>query len=102
MVALFGTAVACAALAVWALFRLDDDFAAFLLVAAALYLIGTIWVTMRLNVPRNNALAAVEPSAPEAERVWTRYVAEGTGWNHVRTAAALAAAAALTVALAGG
>ena len=102
MLALFGTAVACAALAVWALFRLDEDFAAFLLVGAGLYLIGTIWVTMAANVPRNNALAAVEPSAAEAERVWTRYVAEWTAWNHLRTAAALAAAASLTIALTAG
>jgi uncharacterized membrane protein len=102
MTALFGTAVACAAVAVWALFRLDEDFAAFLLVGAGLYLVGTIWVTMALNVPRNNALAAVEPSAAEAEGVWARYVTEWTAWNHLRTAAALAAAGSMTIALTGG
>jgi uncharacterized membrane protein len=42
-------------------------------------------------VPRNDALAAVAP--------WSRYLDEWTMWNHVRTVAALAAAAALTMAV---
>jgi uncharacterized membrane protein len=99
MTALFGTAVACVALAVWALVDWHDSFSPYLLAGAALYLIGTIGLTMTYHVPRNNALASVEPSTPEAASVWTRYLAEWTRWNHVRVAAALAAAAALTGAL---
>lgn len=102
MLALFGTAVVCAALAIAALFMLDEDFAVFLLVGGLLYPIGTIGVTMAFNVPRNNALAAADPHGAEAASLWDRYVTEWTAWNHVRGAAALAAAASLTIALAGG
>ena len=69
------------------------------LVGAALYLLGTILVTMRLNVPLNRALAAVKPGSPEAIAVWIRYQSAWTVWNHVRTAASLAAAVAFIVAL---
>ena len=42
MTALFGTAVACVAVAVSALFNLDEPYAVHLLVGSALYLVGTI------------------------------------------------------------
>lgn len=99
MTALFGTAVACLALAVWALADWHDSHGPWLLAGSALYLAGTIGLTMGYHVPRNNALAAVKPTNHEAEAQWRRYVAEWTRWNHVRVAAALAAAAALTAAL---
>jgi uncharacterized membrane protein len=51
------------------------------------------------NVPRNNALAAVSPSSMEAAALWTDYLSTWTFWNHVRTAAALAASALLILAL---
>jgi uncharacterized membrane protein len=51
------------------------------------------------HVPRNDALAAVDPDSAEAERVWSRYLTEWTAANHVRTIAGVAAAALLTVAL---
>jgi uncharacterized membrane protein len=54
---------------------------------------------MAFNVPRNNALAAVAPESAEGAGLWARYVAGWTAWNHVRTGACLAAAAALTMAL---
>ena len=63
------------------------------------YLIGTILVTIAFNVPRNNALAAVDPPSANGARLWASYVTSWTAWNHVRTAAALAAAASLTIAL---
>jgi uncharacterized membrane protein len=99
MTALFGTAVACMALAVWALVELDEGFAPYLLAGSALYLVGTIGLTMAYHVPRNNALAAVEPTSREGESYWARYLSEWTAWNHARVAAALAAAALLTIAL---
>ena|SRR5437773_3084307 len=63
------------------------------------YLIGTILVTIACNVPLNDALAAVDPSSADAGRVWTNYLKNWTTWNHVRTIAALAAAASFTVGL---
>jgi uncharacterized membrane protein len=99
MAALFGTAVACGALTVWALFAWDERFAPFLLAGSALYLIGTILLTIAYHVPRNEALATLEPHSAEAESHWKRYLSGWTAWNHLRAATALAAAATLTIAL---
>jgi uncharacterized membrane protein len=99
MVALFGTAVACGALTVFALFAWDERFAPYLLAGSALYLVGTILLTIAYHVPRNEALARVEPHSADAESHWTRYLSGWTIWNHVRAASSLAAAAMLTIAL---
>jgi uncharacterized membrane protein len=97
--AFFGTAALCAILAIASLLRWSEP-GAFLLVAGSLlYLVGTILVTIRLNVPLNDALAAAEPASAEAASLWTRYLAEWTRWNHVRTVASLAAAASFILAL---
>ena len=64
------------------------------------YLIGTLLVTIAFNVPRNEALGALAPTDSSNAPLWARYVAEWTAWNHVRTVAALAAAAAFSIALA--
>ena len=99
MAALFGTAVACGALAVSALFAWDERFAPYLLIGSALYLVGTILLTIAYHVPRNEALAAVQPHSTDAESYWRRYLSGWTAWNHVRAATSLGAAAALTIAL---
>ena len=65
-----------------------------------MYLVGTVLVTLAFNVPRNEALAKVTPADPDAADRWAHYVAGWTAWNHVRTVAALAAAAAFGIALA--
>jgi uncharacterized membrane protein len=36
---------------------------------------------------------------PDGTSLWVNYLASWTAWNHVRAAAALAAAASLTIAL---
>ncbi len=51
------------------------------------------------NVPLNEALARVEPDSTEGASLWISYLANWTAWNHVRTIAALAATAMLTIAL---
>ena len=99
MTALFGTAAASVALVVWALAAWNDSFGPYLLLGSALYLITTIVPTITYHVPRNDALAKVEPGAAEARARWARYLAEWTRWNHLRAVGALAAAAALTGAL---
>lgn len=99
MAAFFGTAAGCVVMAVSSLLMWHRPGAALLLVGSLLYLVGTILVTIVFNVPRNDALAAVDPASADGARLWTRYVTTWTAWNHVRTAAALAAAALLTIAL---
>jgi|SRR5437867_3353652 len=95
----FGTAVCCLALAISSFVRWQKPGAGYLLVGSLLYLIGTILVTIACNVPLNDALAAVDPSSADAGRVWTNYLKNWTTWNHVRTIAALAAAASFILGL---
>ncbi len=97
--AFFGTAVACLLLVIAALFRWHEPGAAWLLAGGVLYLVGTFAVTIVFNVPLNDALAAVQPASTEGAGVWARYVPGWTGWNHVRTAASLAASASFIIAL---
>lgn len=99
MAAFFGTALLCIAMAVAAFRGWSEPGSRWLAAGAALYLGGTILVTMLCNVPRNNALAVVQPSSAEAATLWTIYLSTWTFWNHVRTAAAFAASAAFIVAL---
>jgi uncharacterized membrane protein len=99
MAALFGTAAGCVVLAVSSLFTWHKPGAVYRLAGSLLYLVGTILVTIVFNVPRNEALAAVDPASADGARLWAGYVTSWTAWNHVRTAAALAAAASLTIAL---
>jgi uncharacterized membrane protein len=99
MLALFGTAVACAGLIVWAARSWDRPEAKWIAAGGALYLLGTIVVTMAGNVPLNDTLETVRPHGPAAADDWADFHGPWTGWNHVRTAAGLGAAALLTIAL---
>ncbi len=99
LIAFFGTALACVAVAISALATWHRPGAAYLLTGGLLYLAGSFLVTIVFNVPRNNALAAVDPASAAGAALWSSYLTAWTAWNHVRTAAALAAAASLTVAL---
>lgn len=99
MLALFGTALPCAALVVASLFMRDEPFTVFLLVGGALYLVGPVLLTIAYHVPRNDGLARVEPDGADAVSHWNRYLTTWTAWNHVRTAMSVAAATALIIAL---
>jgi len=99
MAALFGTAAACLGLVVWAVISWGEGPSALVLAGGGLYIVGTIGVTIARNVPLNNRLAGLHPQGADAADYWAKYVTTWTAWNHVRTIAALAAAALLTVAL---
>ena len=71
----------------------------YLLTGGLLYVIGTFVVTMRFNVPLNDALAAVAADSSQSTALWARYSSTWTVWNHVRTLASLASAAAFCLAL---
>ena len=98
LVVFLGTGVTGGVAAVLSVAR-SSPRAPYLLAGALLYLLGVLGVTFACNVPRNNALAAVEPGSPAGAQVWAGYVPGWTRWNHVRTLAALAATAAFTLAL---
>lgn len=89
--AFFGTALLCVVLLVG---RLNSP----LVVAGALlYLVGSIGVTMACNVPLNERLEAVSPSANDLETQWHAYRGPWTRWNHVRTVACLLATVAFVI-----
>jgi uncharacterized membrane protein len=94
-----GMVALCVFTAILALMHRDQPSSIYLLAGSVLYVVGTFGVTMRLNVPLNDALAAVGAQSAEAAGVWSEYLSKWTAWNHVRTAAALAAAAAFSLAL---
>ena len=94
-----GTAVICIFAMIAALLRWHDPQSLYMLVGGVLYLVGTFLVTITFNVPLNNKLAAVALDDAAGANVWANYLVKWTAWNHVRTAAALAAAASFTLAL---
>tara|TARA_R110000751_G_scaffold307889_2_gene433705 strand:+ start:28074 stop:28559 length:486 start_codon:yes stop_codon:yes gene_type:complete len=69
-----------------------------LMAAGVIYLISVMGVTMAGNVPLNNELAVLDPSATDALQVWQRYLNVWVNWNHVRTLGAAAAALLMTIA----
>ena len=95
----FGPAPICVAVIVLTALEWEEPQAFYQLAGSALYLVGSILVTMAFNVPRNDALEAVDPESADGEKYWRRYLVEWTRWNHVRTAAAFAAAVLFTIAL---
>jgi uncharacterized membrane protein len=99
MAILFGTGLACLALAGGSLMRWQSAGSAYVLAGSLLYVIGTVLVTMMCNVPLNNALAKVAADSAEGAQLWAHYLTNWVWWNHVRTLASLAAAALLSFAL---
>ena len=95
-----GTTVAGAALVVMGVLRPGGPGAMSMIAGGGLYVIGMFVVTMACNVPLNNALAAVQPSAPEAGAVWAAYLKDWVFWNHLRTVTSLVASVLFVSALA--
>lgn len=98
MAVLFGTAAICVLTAISSLLTWHEPRAVYLLAGSMLYLVGTILVTITFNVPLNDTLASTNPASADSASQWPGYVTSWTAWNHVRTAAALAATASFIVA----
>jgi len=101
MLALFGTGVVSIVLSAVALRHLDQRWAVYLLTGTVLYLVCLV-LTMVYHVPRNDALALVDPAGPGAARAWAHYLSPWTAWNHVRTVTALAGSTAFIIAIRAG
>ncbi|MCC8927674.1 DUF1772 domain-containing protein [Rhodococcus sp. I2R] len=92
-----GAAVAASTAAVGALISASGS-PVLIVAGALLYVIGCVLVTVAINVPLNDALAAVDPSNQADADVWSNYLVRWTRWNHARTGAAFAACVLFTIA----
>lgn len=99
MLGFLGTAAVCVLAMVLAALRLDGPSRTLILLGGATYLLGSIAVTAFVNVPMNDTLAALAPTAPDSAARWATYLTNWTAWNHIRTATSLLAAALFTIAL---
>ena len=97
--AFFGTGAVCLPVAFLAFGSAAGTHRAYLLAGCALYLLGCLFVTIAFNVPLNDRLASAEPDSSGPEALWAHYLSRWTLWNHVRTAASLAAAGLFAMAL---
>lgn len=99
MTLFMGTAAASLLLAFGSYAWWDSLDGKLLLLAALTYLLLCVAVTSAFNVPLNDALAAADQGSQQQADLWLRILDDWTFWNHVRTAAALVSAIALTVVL---
>lgn len=94
MLVLFGSAAFSLVLAYVAIRQGLTDRNTMLIAGAAFYLIGSIAVTMIINVPLNGSLAVLDPQSSESSTIWASYLQNWTFWNHVRGLASIASCAA--------
>ncbi|GAW33056.1 hypothetical protein RA2_00092 [Roseovarius sp. A-2] len=97
LLALLGLAPVAVALGFYALARVEGAPMFWIVAGAALYVIGTVLVTMLGNVPMNKRLDMMMTDAPETLIYWQHYVRRWTMFNHLRTAASGLAAGAFVV-----
>ncbi|WP_052810752.1 anthrone oxygenase family protein [Variovorax paradoxus] len=90
MLFFMGSAVLGIVLGGWSLFSISQLDSQLVLLASLLYVIGCFGVTMALNVPLNNQLAATSPT--DGHAFWLVYLKTWTMWNSVRTASSALAA----------
>lgn len=98
MLALFGTAVLALAAAVLGLAD-GAPGSAWVVAAAAVYLVGCVGVTAAGNVPLNDALARSGGADAALAAAWAAFRPGWSRWNALRTAACTASAVLACVAL---
>ena len=91
MLTLFGTALLGVGLAVAAVVGREPGWG--LVVAGAASYLVCVVLTIGYHVPRNEALAALDPAAADTE-AWRTYLSDWTRLNHLRTVSAAAVRAA--------
>ena len=102
MALFLGMAAASVVIAGYAWIGLSGSAGTLIGLAAVVYLVGCFGVTVAFNVPMNQALAGMAPSAGATRDYWLRsYVPRWTFWNSVRTGAAALSAALLLFGLLG-
>lgn len=102
MIAMFGTALLCVVAAVWAVVDWQSPASLYVLVGSIIFVLAIVILTGTYHVPRNDALAVLDPDSPEGVEYWKTYQREWTTANHVRTVAPVITAVLYTLALLGG
>ena len=98
----FGTAFVSLALIAIGYMRWGEPGVLPVVAGSLLYLAGAIGITIFGNVPLNQALAAIDPAAPQSATFWSDYLSRWMMWNHVRLIGSLLAALAFVLGLAVG
>ena len=99
LLAFFGAGGLCVTTAAATLLLETDLSLTPVLTGCILYVVGCIGVTVVGNVPLNNRLAVANPDDATTRPLWRFYLVRWTLWNHVRTAASLAAAGCFVIAM---
>lgn len=97
MLAFFGAAAACVVLTIDSLSHAEKPLSAWLALTGSAAYLASFVMTIAFHVPRNDALARLNPDAGSSAAPWATFLHEWTSGNTVR--AVLAGAG--TVALAG-
>lgn len=100
LVVFMGTALLCLWALISSLLHWKSPGSLYLFGGSIFYIIGVLLVTMLVNVPMNDALAAAKPESAQGIALWQNYLTQWTTWNHVRTLAALLATIFFALALA--
>ncbi len=98
MATIFGAGLIGVPAAVSAFGNLDEPQAKYYIAAAAMSL-ATIAITAAFHVPRNDALAGLDPDAASTVAEWAEYLVTWTRGNHVRMVTSVASAAFYALAL---
>ena len=99
LVVFLGTGVACFLALGLGWQQLDQGALAWVASGGAVYVLGSIVVTIAFNVPLNNRLAAVDSDSEEGAQMWKIYLVKWMRWNHVRSIATIVSTALLIVAV---
>lgn len=94
-----GTAIVSMLLGMSSVTRLDERSAVYALIGCVLFLLGTIVVTVAVNIPLNNQLDQLDPNAAISAADWQRFVDSWLPWNHSRTILNLAAVVSFVLAI---
>lgn len=94
-----GTGIACALAVGVGLQQLDKTALVWTVAGGAVYVLGSIVVTIAFNVPLNNRLEAVDSESEEGAKVWETYLVIWVRWNHVRSIATIVSTVSLIMAV---
>jgi uncharacterized membrane protein len=98
MTLFLGLAAVSLFLVAFGLTSLDGTARTMIVLAGAVYLIGSFGVTIRFNVPMNEMLAGMETAHEITKMYWTEvYLPRWTFWNSVRAVACVASSILLMI-----